>query len=661
MRCSGPTGPDRVSAGKGNGPQTARIGRVPPTASYVPSLDGLRTIAVGLVIAFHLSVPRLGLGFAGVDVFFVLSGYLITSGLLRDTQLYGRPQFAKFWQRRFKRLLPAATLVLLGVLTYATFFIPLFRRTAASEDVAWTALYLANWHFMGSNSYFSSDGTPSLLLHMWSLAVEEQFYFIWPLLIGLIAWLLGRFGARNRLVATLASVTVAISLISAVALMALYDPEAPDRAYMGTDSKAFEPLLGALLAILMSVDGVRAWFSAHTRSTAAVGAAMAIVVLPFLEGPSRLYFQGGAVILSIGVALVIGSLATSSSTGISKVLSVAPMVYLGKISYGLYIWHWPWSVLLGLAHHDGFRALRAPVALVGTLICAVLSYHFVEEPIRRGRISKWLTGRRLLVAVAATMAVTLGWSTALRMSPAVAEGKTIVVVGDSVPFRLMESLDEAARAQQLVVDNASRGGCPPLSIELQEYGKPDHEGVGDCTMVAGIQEEKLKADQPDIVFWWSRYEIHQRWIDGRVVGPDEELFWTTQRSDTEATIDRLTSTGAILVIAQTERPGGGMLSRCTAEDCHPLYDLMINHDEHRRRWNDMVVDIAATDDRVRTFRMDPVVCNDAEPAEAVAPATCDDRQPGGRVLRPDGSHILVDPYGREVADEVLQEVLTAAG
>lgn len=630
--------------------------------SYVPSLDGLRTIAVGLVIAFHLSVPYLGPGFAGVDVFFVLSGYLITSGLLRDTQRYGHPQFAQFWQRRFKRLLPAATLVLLAVLTYATFFMPLFRRTAAANDVTWTAVYLANWHFMGSNSYFSSDGTPSLLLHMWSLAVEEQFYFIWPLLIGLVAWLFRRFRKNSGagLVVVLASVTLALSLLSAVLLVALHSPEAPDRAYMGTDSKAFEPLLGALLAILISLPVVRGWF-ARTRWVGAVSAVIAILVVPFLTGPSVFYFHGGAVILSLCVALLIGSLVTSSTTGVSRILSVPPLVYLGKISYGLYIWHWPWSVLLGVAHHEEYRALRAPAALVGTLICAVLSYHFIEEPIRRGRISKVLTGRRLVAAVAAVMALTLGWSTALRMSPAAAGDRTILVVGDSVPFRLMEPLDAVARDSKLVVDNASRGGCPPLSIELQEYDKPDHEGAGDCTVVAGIQEQKLRTDQPEIVFWWSRYEIHQRWIDGRVVGPDEELFWTTLHSDTELTIDRLTSTGATLVIAQTERPGNAMLKRCTVQNCHPLYDLMVNHDQYRRRWNQMVVDIAASDSRVKTFRMDPLLCNDEEPAAPTVPATCDDVQPDGEVLRPDGSHIAVDPYGPKVAYAVLQEVLTTAG
>ncbi|AQP43980.1 acyltransferase family protein [Tessaracoccus flavus] len=632
----------------------------PATVTYVPSLDGLRTIAVGLVIAFHLSVPGMGLGFAGVDVFFVLSGYLITAGLLRDTVIHGKPQYGKFWQRRFKRLLPAATLVLLVVLIYGTFFVPLFRKAAVSWDVFWTSIYLGNWHFMGANSYFSSDGTPSILLHMWSLAVEEQFYFAWPLIIGAVALITAREGARHRTVLILGVVGMGLIVASAVLLMVLYNPEAPDRAYMGTDTKAFEPLMGAVLAIALSNERVHAFFAAHHRLVTLVGSVVGIAVLPFLAGPSAFYFQGGAVVLSIGVVLVIGGLvAQPAPTTMSRALSWGPVAYLGQISYGLYLWHWPWSVWLDVAHQEEFRMLRAPAALAGTLICAVASYHLVEEPIRRGRLSKWFSLRRVLGAVAIVMAVILTWATMLRLAPgATGDNRTIVVVGDSVPYRLMESLDQAATENDLVIDNASRGGCPPLSIELQEYGKPDHEGVGDCTMIADLQTEKIEQVKPDLVLWWSRYEIHQRWIGDRIVGPDEEEFWTALEEDLAASVDRLTSTGATLVIAQTERPGQGMLSRCTEDDCHPLLDLMTNHDEHRRRWNQLVVDLAQSDPRVATFRMDPLLCKDDEPSAVTAPALCDDSRPGG-FLRPDGSHVLVDPYGKETAEAVLQELLRA--
>ncbi|HMS37995.1 MAG TPA: acyltransferase, partial [Arachnia sp.] len=337
----------------------------------MPSLDGVRTVAVGLVIAFHLSVPGMGLGFAGVDVFFVLSGYLITAGLLRDVGRDGGPRYASFWQRRFKRLLPAAALALLVVLAYATYLLPLHRRSAASWDVFWTALYVGNWHFMGSGGYFASDGTPSLLLHMWSLAVEEQFYFAWPLLIGATALLARRLGRAERTVGWLGAVAVALIAASVSALALLYDPASPDRAYMGTDTKAFEPLLGALLAIGLSRPAARDWCARHARALTILGVVGAAASLPFLAGPSPFYFRGGALALSLAVAALIAGLLAGPGTAVAHALGWAPVAYLGRISYGLYIWHWPWSVWLGVAHRDEFRPGPAAVALAATLACAV--------------------------------------------------------------------------------------------------------------------------------------------------------------------------------------------------------------------------------------------------------------------------------------------------
>ena len=133
-------------------------------------------------------------------------------------------------------------------------------------------------------------------------------------------------------------------------------------------------------------------------------------------------------------------------------------------------------------------------------------------------------------------------------------------------------------------------------------------------------------------------------------------------ADVAQTVDRLTRDGAILVIGRTERPGPGLFDKCApgATDCYPLDDVALNHDEYRRRWNDMVLELVATDPRVRSFDLDPLTCNDEEPAEAVSPAACDDRQPDGGLLRPDGVHIRVDPYGRPTADRIIDAVLEAA-
>ncbi|SHJ84854.1 Peptidoglycan/LPS O-acetylase OafA/YrhL, contains acyltransferase and SGNH-hydrolase domains [Tessaracoccus bendigoensis DSM 12906] len=624
--------------------------------NYIASLDGLRTIAVGLVIAFHLAVPGLGAGFAGVDVFFVLSGYLITAGLISDSNRFGRPRLARFWQRRFRRLLPAASLLLLAVLVHASFALPVYRRVGVSEDAMWTVIYLANWHFMQANTYFSSDGMSSPLLHMWSLAVEEQFYFAWPLAIALACVILRR---RSNVTKPLVILAGVAALASVIALAVLYDPTAADRAYMGTDTKAFEPLIGASLALLLSMPRVRQAAADRYRILATLGALVAIITLPFLAGPSGFYFYGGALLLSLGVVAVIAALVCGPPSALSQFLAWAPMAYLGRISYGLYLWHWPWAMWMGLSH-GAFKAGPAVVALCGTVATAVVSYHFVEQPIRHGRAVSGLTAPRFVAAVLGSMAVILAAAGTLRATQGfVPERQWMVVTGDSVPLKLMSSLDAAAKEQGWALDNAARGGCTPLAVELQEYREPDHEGPGDCRALSAIQDDLIERHDPEIVFWWSRYETHQRWFQGRLLVPEQEEFWIVLEAEVRESVDRLTREGATLLIAQPERPGIGLLAKCPVGDraCFPLDDYALNRDEYRRRWNRIIERIAADDPRVRTFRMDPLLCNGPEPTEPRKPAACDDHQGNGRLLREDGIHVTLDPFGPPTAEAVVREVL----
>lgn len=625
----------------------------------VASLDGLRTVAVGLVIAFHFSVPAFGSGFAGVDIFFVLSGFLITSGLITDVDEHGRPRYARFWQRRLQRLLPAAAVLLLVVLAYATFLMPVYRRAKTGDDASWTAVYLANWHFMNINTYFSSDGTHSPLLHMWSLAVEEQFYLAWPVMIGLIVLLAG----RRRWRPLLAGVTALAILGSVGALWLRYDPSGPDRAYLGTDTKAFEPLLGALLAVALASGRVRGVVERRSNLIATICALSVVVILAFLAGPSAFYFAGGALLLCVAVVGLIAALVCGRVTMFSHLLGWRPVAYLGAISYGLYLWHWPWAGWLGVAHGQ-FKPGAAALALAGTLATAVASYHLIELPIRSGRLASWFTARRALACAAVLMIVLLGWSQWLRSSLGyVPERDWVVVTGDSVPLRLMGSFDAVAREVGWAVDSAASGGCTPLAAELQEYRQPPHHGPGDCTGMRAIQGRLIDTHRPEIVVWWSRYETHQRWYQGRLLRPEQEEFWTVLEAELGLAVDRLTRDGAKLVIIQPERPGVGLLSRCAAgrTDCFPLDDYALNHDDLRRRWNAMVVELAERDDRVATLRADAIFCNDPEPATAQAPAACDDRQPDGKLLRPDGIHVDVDTFGSQIAGRVLREAMEVAG
>ena len=215
-------------------PSTSRRPRRSADPQRLDSLDGLRTVAVGLVILFHVSVPRMSAGYLGVDIFFVLSGFLITSGLLRSAIKTGSIDLLGFYHRRAKRLLPAALLVILAVLAWTAFAEPEFRRGTIATDAWYTVFYLANWRLISSSSYFESDGTTSPLLHMWSLAVEEQFYLVWPLLLIAMLWVLGGRLKNSRNVAMAVGGAAAVGAVISILLLAIvFDPAAPDRAYLG--------------------------------------------------------------------------------------------------------------------------------------------------------------------------------------------------------------------------------------------------------------------------------------------------------------------------------------------------------------------------------------------------------------------------------------------
>jgi len=316
-------------------------------------LDGLRTIAVFLVILFHVRAPRMSAGFIGVDMFFVLSGYLITSGLVRELRRSNSIDLARFWSRRIRRLMPAAILVILVVLVWTVSSAPSFRRPSLAADAFWTSVYAANWHFISSASYFAYDGITSPLLHMWSLAIEEQFYVGWPLLL-MVLWLLTRSARRLRRFLIVAAAAGSILIVGSATLLGWYHAQGGvERAYMGTDSKIFEPLLGAVVAIVLAWEPARRWAMRWGTWLAIVGLATLVPLFALSDGPSPLYFRGGALVFSVAVAIAIAGLASRPGGWPARWLGVAPMAYLGRISYGLYLWHWPFDRALVVAVRSG--------------------------------------------------------------------------------------------------------------------------------------------------------------------------------------------------------------------------------------------------------------------------------------------------------------------
>jgi len=372
-----------------------------PHIRYRPGLDGLRALAVLGVFVYHARIDWLPGGFLGVDLFFVLSGYLITSLLLVEWEARNRIDLRRFWLRRARRLLPALVVVVLGALALAAIFARGDLANTRSDAVS-SLLYYTNWHLiLAQHSYFVVHGSPSLLQHLWSLAVEEQFYLIWPLLLvpGLV--LLGRKRLPMLVIAGIAA--------SAALMWTLYNPEGdPSRVYFGTDTRAFLLLMGILLALVWPlIEGLprRALPLLELLGVAALVG----TVLLFLrmQDFSPTLYRGGDLAAAFCFVVLIAAVA-HPRTGIGQALGVAPLRWVGERSYGIYLWHLPIIVLIaGVNARPGIDIVVAEAAII--VAAAALSFRFVEEPIRRGRLQQRLarTPRRRRLELIGAGAVAL--------------------------------------------------------------------------------------------------------------------------------------------------------------------------------------------------------------------------------------------------------------
>ena len=365
----------------------------------LPALDGIRAVAVAAVILYHFGLNWAGGGYLGVDLFFVLSGFLITGLLVEERVASGGISLSRFYARRARRLFPALLLVLGAVVLYAAAGGPNLDPQALRGDVLSTLFYVANWHFIASNNpYFAPFATPSPLEHTWSLAIEEQFYVVWPVLITLLA----KIGKRNwRPFAMMMTAVLAVASALDMAVLASRSADI-SRAYFGTDTRAFALMVGAFLALWM--DRPHQFSRAAQRGLHGIGAAaLCLIVVGFvvLGGPPRWMFDGGFLGIAILASLVIASVAGPDYGPLGAALSLRPIQWIGKLSYGLYLWHWPVCVFL-TSSTTGFPGWAVDLARAAiTLGFATVSFYAVEQPIRQRR---WpaLSGAPGLAAAAAT-------------------------------------------------------------------------------------------------------------------------------------------------------------------------------------------------------------------------------------------------------------------
>jgi peptidoglycan/LPS O-acetylase OafA/YrhL len=372
-------------------PGSTRPPAVGTQLPYRPGLDGLRALAVAGVVLYHAGVSWMPGGFLGVDVFFVLSGYLITSLLLAERRREGRVGFKAFWLRRARRLLPAVLLVIFVCLIAAS--------TIARDDLARTRgdalaslVYLTNWHLIAaSHSYFNAFGRPSLLQHLWSLAVEEQFYLFWPLVLLGSLKLVGR---RWTVV-----LTVGLALASTALMWGLYNPDQdPSRVYYGTDTRASTLLVGALLAFAWPLGGFRDEISGRAaRVLDGVGCMALLGVLAFfvrVQDYDPWLYRGGFLLVALCTAVLIAVVVHPASL-LGRVLGTRMLRWIGVRSYGIYLWHWPVMMLTRPGIDVPWRGTFVILAqIVLTVALAALSYRYVEMPVRSGsaqrRLRAWL-------------------------------------------------------------------------------------------------------------------------------------------------------------------------------------------------------------------------------------------------------------------------------
>ncbi|MGO8961222.1 MAG: acyltransferase family protein [Streptosporangiaceae bacterium] len=446
---------------------------------YVPGLDGLRALAVLVVVAYHVNLGWAQGGLLGVGIFFTLSGYLITDLLLAQQAATGRLQMISFWQRRARRLLPAL-FVMLAVVAGWVALLQRGQLLALRGAMAAAVGYVSNWWLIAHNSsYFARFGPPSPLGHLWSLAVEEQFYLVWPWLV-----LLGLHLVRGRSESSrgyrLATATILLAAASAALMALLYHPGYdPTRVYDGTDARAFELLIGAALAFVRPSRAMPADPTRRARLLLDGAGAAGLLVIAVLVWRTSQYspslYRGGMVLLSVATAAVVLAVVSPASR-LGRALGWGPLRWLGVRSYGIYLWHFPIIVLTTPAGSVDSLG-RGALQVTASVALAALSWRFIEEPIRLGAIGRWRSqlrtggwhsaARRGWAAVAAVGGVLIMTVAALTgVMPAAsagqAAGSTAAPVGGPAgpagPSRA-----QAAGARRVAAASKPRPATPPAT------------------------------------------------------------------------------------------------------------------------------------------------------------------------------------------------------
>ena len=490
--------------------------------TYLPGLDGIRAVAVLAVVAYHLDLSWMPGGFLGVDTFMVLSGFLITRLLLREVSSTSTVDIRAFWVRRAKRLLPASLVLILTTVVVSTLLFEPTQLGGVRLDALSAIGYVANWRFVFvSQSYFDLFAEPSPFRHLWSLAIEEQFYLLWPLVV---------FSLRKRMRA-LVAVTAAALAASALLMATSVGSGDPSRAYYGTDTRAQTLLVGCLAAMLLQRRPLR---QSTARPAALIAALLTIAAFATIGDDQLWMYRGGFLLFAVVAAVFVTSVAATPGLGATRVMESQPLVRVGAQSYSIYLWHWPVIVFVTEDRLGGPPQVVLIARVVLTFTLAWLSFRFVEAPIRRREFRPAAAARVVApsMALAALVVVVVTWGAvrppdffsadgALAATPTVASdvaeevpasAPRVLVVGDSVVASLESSLLTSAGASGLPLALAPVSGCGLLpGLTLDTTSQVPYEGSRPCPqMVDEAIENAFASFDPDVVVWLSIWDAENR-------------------------------------------------------------------------------------------------------------------------------------------------------
>ena len=586
-----------------------RVGRLaiwdkPERRSGIPALDGLRAIAVALVLADHGGIPGVSGGFIGVDVFFVLSGFLITSLLLDELGRTGRIELAGFWIRRARRLLPALLLMVLSV-GAARELLPAQALTGLRNDALAAFFWVANWRFVAQKTdYFTQGAPPSPLQHTWSLGVEEQYYFVWPILLVAVTLMLAARARRYFRRATAGGVRFATFLIATVGALAsagvaivLASDSTRDRIYFGTDTRAEALLTGAAAAALLVRDwpslnrgwcliGTR-WGRRVARFLPLLGLAGLAAATHYATGSAAEFHHGLLIGVAIASVVVVAPVAMEQRGAIARLLALKPLVWLGAISYGVYLWHWPIFLALNGERTGWSGPPLFAARCAATVAVAAVSWWLIEQPIRRWRPARVPILPLAAATVASAAAVTLlvvpvgtgpglreaglppGVSSVAAVSPSPPGGShpgpvgprdphrpfTVSVFGDSIGWTWMHYLPPTpgfAFLDHTVIGCSLVRGTPYRYIGQTLEQRPE------CDTWPIRWATQIGQDQPDVVLLIiGRWETVDRVNEGQWTHIGDPTFDGYLNGELQRALNILGSTGVRVVVATVPYSRGG--------------------------------------------------------------------------------------------------------